>query len=118
MGPRGQGVDEVGRGPLAGPVVAAAVVLPPSIEATWLREIRDSKVLTARARQRLAEAIRAGELDQARTRVPRRTQHGPSQARLLLVKHARARRRAALPPGVPVDPAAKEAFALAARHLS
>ena len=71
-----------------------------------------------RAEARLAAAIRVGELDEARTRVPRRTQHGPSQARLLLVKAARARRRAALPPGVPVDPAAKEAFAPAARHLS
>ena len=35
--------------------------------------------------------------------MPRRTQHGPSQARLVLVKHARAQRRAALPPVTPTD---------------
>ena len=40
------GVDEVGRGPLAGPVVAAAVILPTSLidsAATWLADVRDSK---------------------------------------------------------------------------
>jgi hypothetical protein len=66
-----------------------------------------------RAEARLAEAIRAGELDQARTRMPRRTQHGPSQARLLLVKAARARRRAGMPPVTPPDP-----VVASARHLS
>jgi ribonuclease HII len=50
------GVDEVGRGPLAGPVTAAAVILdldrvPPGID--------DSKALTARRRRDLAAAIRA-----------------------------------------------------------
>jgi ribonuclease HII len=54
------GVDEVGRGPLAGPVVAAAVVLPRSPDcAPWIGELRDSKVLPERARERLAERIRA-----------------------------------------------------------
>jgi ribonuclease HII len=52
------GVDEVGRGPMAGPVVAAAVVLDPSEVASWWGDLRDSKLLSARARQRLAEAIR------------------------------------------------------------
>ncbi len=51
------GVDEVGRGPLAGPVVAGAVVLPRS-RAAWIDRLRDSKVLTARAREELATAIR------------------------------------------------------------
>lgn len=56
------GVDEVGRGPLAGPVVAAAVVLPrtPSgnpVRAGWIAELRDSKLLTAAQRERLAEVI-------------------------------------------------------------
>ncbi len=51
------GVDEVGRGPLAGPVVAAAVVLPPRLEARWLGDVRDSKLLSAAARQRLFEYI-------------------------------------------------------------
>ena len=52
------GVDEVGRGPLAGPVVAAAVILPPWRQASWLTEVRDSKELTPRQREVLAELIR------------------------------------------------------------
>lgn len=48
------GVDEVGRGCLAGPVVAAAVVLDPARRVTGLR---DSKLLTAAARQRLRDEI-------------------------------------------------------------
>lgn len=48
------GVDEVGRGPLAGPVVAAAVVLPPHCDIPGLG---DSKKLTARARARLVPEI-------------------------------------------------------------
>jgi ribonuclease HII len=51
------GVDEAGRGPLAGPVVAAAVVFPPRYRA--IRGMDDSKVLTAAARERLAGLIRA-----------------------------------------------------------
>jgi lipid-A-disaccharide synthase len=49
------GVDEAGRGPLAGPVVAAAVILHPSRRIPGLR---DSKLLTARERERLAIEIR------------------------------------------------------------
>lgn len=49
------GVDEVGVGPLAGPVVAAAVVLPERIE---LPGLDDSKRLAARTRERLAVSIR------------------------------------------------------------
>ncbi len=52
------GVDEVGRGPLAGPVVAGAVVLPVS-RAAWVGRLRDSKLLSARAREELAASIRA-----------------------------------------------------------
>jgi ribonuclease HII len=52
------GVDEVGRGPLAGPVVVAAVVLPPFFESPWLPLVRDSKALTPQQRERLATAIR------------------------------------------------------------
>lgn len=48
------GVDEVGRGPLAGPVVAAAVILPPGL---WPQGLADSKTLSARARNRLAPQI-------------------------------------------------------------
>jgi ribonuclease HII len=50
------GVDEVGRGSLAGPVVACAVVMPP--EARALRGVDDSKLLTAKAREKLARMIR------------------------------------------------------------
>jgi ribonuclease HII len=48
------GVDEVGMGPLAGPVVAAAVVLPPD---AWLPGLDDSKRLSRAARERLAREI-------------------------------------------------------------
>ena len=51
------GVDEVGRGPLAGPVVAAAVVLPER-RARWMTELRDSKLLPAARRERLAALVR------------------------------------------------------------
>jgi ribonuclease HII len=49
------GVDEAGRGPLAGPVVAAAVMLDPGKP---IEGLRDSKKLSARARERLADEIR------------------------------------------------------------
>ena len=47
------GVDEAGRGPLAGPVVAAAVVLPGGLtgKETWLPALDDSKRLSARQRE-------------------------------------------------------------------
>jgi ribonuclease HII len=48
------GIDEAGRGPLAGPVIAAAVILPPEYENT---QIRDSKTLSPRQRERLLEVI-------------------------------------------------------------
>ncbi|HEU5304725.1 MAG TPA: ribonuclease HII, partial [Gemmatimonadales bacterium] len=50
------GVDEAGRGPLAGPVVAAAVVFPTGC--ACVRGLRDSKVLPPGKRARLAEKIR------------------------------------------------------------
>ncbi len=54
------GVDEVGRGPLAGPVVAAAVAFPPY--ATPVRGVRDSKTLSARQRAALVPGIRSTAL--------------------------------------------------------
>jgi ribonuclease HII len=50
------GIDEVGRGPLAGPVVAAAVVFP--VGAKPIRGLDDSKVLTAAQRAKFAVKIR------------------------------------------------------------
>ena len=53
------GVDEAGRGPLAGPVVAAAVILDPLRPVSG---VDDSKKLSARRRESLAEEIRAKAL--------------------------------------------------------
>ena len=52
------GVDEVGRGPLAGPVVCAAVVMPLD-EARLVGGVNDSKKLSPKKREQLAERIRA-----------------------------------------------------------
>lgn len=49
------GVDEVGRGPLAGPVVAAAVILDPERP---IEGLADSKLLSEKRREQLAELIR------------------------------------------------------------
>jgi ribonuclease HII len=54
------GVDEVGRGALAGPVVAAAVILDP--ERPLPRGLNDSKKLTPLQRERIAEELRATAL--------------------------------------------------------
>ena len=53
------GVDEAGRGPLAGPVVAAAVILD---ELRPIRGLNDSKLLTPRTRDRLFDEIHAKAL--------------------------------------------------------
>ena len=53
------GVDEVGRGPLAGPVVAAAVILD---ERRTIRGLNDSKLLAPAVRERLSIEIRAKAL--------------------------------------------------------
>ena len=54
-GPLIAGVDEVGRGPLAGPVVACAVIMPPDKRA--MAGINDSKKLSARQREKLIARI-------------------------------------------------------------
>ncbi len=53
------GVDEAGRGPLAGPVVAAAVILSPNLTGSepWLQLLDDSKKLSQARRERAAEAV-------------------------------------------------------------
>ena len=56
------GIDEAGRGPWAGPVVAAAVCLPPDLDLGPLRLLDDSKKLTPARREKLAAQIQAQAL--------------------------------------------------------
>ena len=58
------GVDEAGRGPLAGPVVAAAVVLPPDLSGAepWLAAVDDSKRLSPAQRERALQLIQQNAL--------------------------------------------------------
>ncbi|MBR3323923.1 ribonuclease HII [Candidatus Saccharibacteria bacterium] len=54
------GIDEVGRGPLAGPLVVGAVILPEDRDGKkpeWVNELKDSKKLTAKKREVLSEII-------------------------------------------------------------
>ncbi len=51
------GVDEVGRGCLAGPVVAAAVIMPCDKRLPWYQQVRDSKLLTPEQRTLLSPVI-------------------------------------------------------------
>ena len=51
------GIDEAGRGSLAGPVVAAAVILPCHIDTPWLNQVRDSKQLSPTKREFLFHHI-------------------------------------------------------------
>src|SRR5438309_266351 len=75
------GVDEAGRGPLAGPVVAAAVILDPRRR---IRGLADSKLLTAKERERLALLIRARALPVGRPHVQVDGNRGPWLADLPL----------------------------------
>lgn len=52
------GIDEVGRGPLAGPLVVGAVILPEDAEEyEWYDELRDSKKVAVKKRERIAEEL-------------------------------------------------------------
>ena len=51
------GIDEAGRGSLAGPVVAAAVILPGHIDTPWLNQVKDSKQLSSVRRESLFHYI-------------------------------------------------------------
>tara|TARA_Y100000389_G_scaffold202053_1_gene246368 strand:+ start:5187 stop:5801 length:615 start_codon:yes stop_codon:yes gene_type:complete len=59
------GVDEVGRGPLAGPVVAAAVILPEEFDEDepLVKQIKDSKKLSSKKRAQVAEYIKEIAID-------------------------------------------------------
>jgi ribonuclease HII len=52
------GVDEVGRGALMGPVLAAAVILPDNFRARWKSQVRDSKQLSPETREYLFDFIK------------------------------------------------------------
>ena len=81
------GIDEAGRGPLAGPVVAAAVVLDP---ARPIAGLADSKTLSAAQRERLAERIMADALGfaVAQASVPEIDRLNILQATLLAMQRA------------------------------
>jgi ribonuclease HII len=51
------GIDEVGRGALAGPVVASAVILPHRTDLPWLQLVRDSKELNSKKRESLFDLL-------------------------------------------------------------
>lgn len=104
------GVDEVGVGAMAGPVTAAAVALSPEAVHDWFAEVRDSKLLLPKARERIAGAIvatvpwalgwaSAGEVDT----------YGLTEAR------RRAALRALSALGLPVDVVISDALALPLR---
>ncbi len=64
------GVDEAGRGPVAGPVTAAAVILPLN---AVIKNVRDSKQLTERNRESVAASIKEKALDYSVAHVPNGT---------------------------------------------
>lgn len=57
------GLDEAGRGALAGPVVAAAVILPPSDRLDWLDRVRDSKLLAEKEREQIFSLMRQAGIE-------------------------------------------------------
>ncbi|RZT92545.1 ribonuclease HII [Rivibacter subsaxonicus] len=81
------GVDEAGRGPLAGPVVAAAVILDPDRP---IKGLGDSKALSARTRDRLFDEIRARALccSIAEATVDEIDRHNILQATLIAMRRA------------------------------
>ena len=56
------GLDEVGRGPLAGPVVAGVAVLPPNLSGNWVGMVRDSKQMTPAQREHVLPYLRESAL--------------------------------------------------------
>jgi ribonuclease HII len=89
------GVDEVGRGPLAGPVVACAIIMPPDARA--IPGVADSKMLSARERDRLAPIIRQRALAWALGAASVREIERLNTAGATALAIARAIRRLAVP---------------------
>ena len=90
------GIDEAGRGPLAGPVVAAAVILPAGYE---LPGLNDSKKLTARKREALYQALMAD--DAVQKSIAQATVQEIDEMNILRATHLAMRRAAeGLPGGV------------------
>jgi ribonuclease HII len=81
------GVDEVGRGALAGPLVAAAVILPAGVD---LEGLRDSKLCTRAQRERLAEEIaqQATAISIVRVRPDRIDRRGLQRCNLQALRRA------------------------------
>jgi ribonuclease HII len=96
------GIDEAGRGPLAGPVVAAAVVFPPDARA--VPGLRDSKMLTPAARERVALRVRRRALAVAVAAASVREvdRHNIRGATILAMRRA-IRRLPSLPDHILVD---------------
>jgi ribonuclease HII len=102
------GVDEAGRGPLAGPVVAAAVVFPEGVKP--IRGVRDSKLVPLQRREELAVKIRARamcfgvgaascrEIDRMNIRIATAVAMRRAVVALLRVMSAGGHRGAAAPP--------------------
>jgi ribonuclease HII len=67
------GIDEAGRGALAGPVVAAAVIMPCHIKAPWLNQVRDSKQLSSAKREYLFHNIQETAISVGTGTVPAET---------------------------------------------
>ncbi len=64
------GVDEVGRGALMGPVLAAAVIMPDTVKARWKSQVRDSKQLSPEAREYLYTYIKESAISVGTSSVP------------------------------------------------
>jgi len=91
------GLDEAGRGPLAGPVVAAAVILPVGL---YLPRLNDSKALSPAARADLATAIRDHAIGWA---IAETSPAEIDQTNILVASHAAMRRALA---GLAIEAAA------------
>jgi len=97
IGGRVAGVDEVGRGPLAGPVFAAAVILPDGLDPWILGLIDDSKKLTAARRQDVLTVLGAAgaEISLGAASVAEIARLNILRASLLAMQRAVARLRVA-----------------------